>query len=285
MTGNDQIAIPVLLDNAGTQDTAAFLTSALRGAERLDICTGYISRVGLAQLGTWLASMPSDARVRLLVGMEPARWQYMGRRRTDEAGRAFLRQHLRQGDGLSAAEAQDVCQYLGQQARGCLAVKVRLGQTPDSHAAGQLHAKLYRAQGPALDLALVSSSNLTGGGLAEQGELNMRVADAETLHTLDQWFETAWHHAASFGPQAILGPPQPGWMDEQAKTRTELVAEPMPEVDEAPATRSFLQHGLDWFMKWGVIWLFLLFLGATWLFGTMVFDQFPQLGAFLQGLF
>jgi len=59
-----------------------------------------------------------------------------------------------------------------------------------------LHAKLYLTYNdhPAASIkAFVGSSNLTGPGLSEQGELNVDVTDGDATAKLKEWFEERWH--------------------------------------------------------------------------------------------
>lgn len=67
----------------------------LVGTQRLDVCTSYVSKVGWERLSTWLDQMDKDARVRVLIGMEPKRWQDRSQGTlTDKAAPHFLAQHL-----------------------------------------------------------------------------------------------------------------------------------------------------------------------------------------------
>ena len=59
-----------------------------------------------------------------------------------------------------------------------------------------LHAKLYLTYNdhPSAPIkAFVGSSNLTGPGLAEQGELNVDVTDSDATAKLQGWFEERWN--------------------------------------------------------------------------------------------
>ena len=59
-----------------------------------------------------------------------------------------------------------------------------------------LHAKLYLTYNdhPAAPIkAFVGSSNLTGPGLSEQGELNVDVTDSDATAKLKSWFEERWN--------------------------------------------------------------------------------------------
>jgi len=59
-----------------------------------------------------------------------------------------------------------------------------------------LHAKLYLTYNdhPAAPIkAFVGSSNLTGPGLSEQGELNVDVTDSDATSKLKTWFEERWN--------------------------------------------------------------------------------------------
>ncbi len=58
-----------------------------------------------------------------------------------------------------------------------------------------LHAKLYLTyskQPGAPTVAFVGSSNLTGPGLSEQGELNVDVTDGDAANKLSRWFNARW---------------------------------------------------------------------------------------------
>ncbi len=68
---------------------------------------------------------------------------------------------------------------------------------------GRIHAKLtlldYPAGHPdAPGLAVVGSSNLTLGGDAHPTELNVVVADRESLAALEEWYQRLWDGAQDF---------------------------------------------------------------------------------------
>lgn len=192
---------PVLYDNLrNATSTGERLDVALKGAQTLDICVGYLSTGGLEQLDRWIEDMAPESRVRLLVGMAPSRWK--PGKASPPAAAAFLAKHLAQQgrrDPRNRTRAAAVLQRLElHRAAGRLEVRQRLSPKP-------LHAKLYlwtdRAAVPA---ALVGSSNLTGQGLREQGELNLQVSSAGDAAHLAAWFDDRWREPASYHARQVL---------------------------------------------------------------------------------
>lgn len=117
--------------------TRARLDQSMVGAQRLDICTSYISRADLEQLCDWLDRMDNKARVRVLIGMAADGWEDWGKDEiTIRAEPFFLAQHFRPDQKYD----QDAIPFLErlerQEADGRLIVKLR-------HPRSALHATLY----------------------------------------------------------------------------------------------------------------------------------------------
>lgn len=183
-----------LVDNLSSK-TGALLDQVLVSAQRLDICTGFVSRTGLERLAHWLDRMDSDARVRVLVGMPPDGWRDLGKGRlTGKAAAHYLASHVGYDDRVAA-----VLERLAHhQAAGRLEVRLR----PPRAA---LHAKLYlwTAANGRLE-ALHGSSNLTGRGLGEQGELNTHMRKPNSTRYFVAWFDARWQDKDSVGNPKLL---------------------------------------------------------------------------------
>ena len=81
------------LDNADPGRTLSqYLQHAVPAAQRLCICTGYVSVQGLQFLAECLDPMDPQAEAQLLIGMPPRGWKYPPS--TATAGATCLRRHI-----------------------------------------------------------------------------------------------------------------------------------------------------------------------------------------------
>ena len=189
-----------LVDNLSLgNSTGARLDRALVGAQRLDICTSYVSKVGLERLATWLDQMDQDARIRLLIGMEPKRWQDRSHGiLTDKAASHFLALHLQFNNRYDKAILPVMERLERHQANGRLEVRLR-------NPRAALHAKLYvwtDAEGRQANL--IGSSNLTSAGLDVQGELNAHMRKMDGIRYFVAWFDARWQEKDSVGDVNLL---------------------------------------------------------------------------------
>ncbi len=187
------IPLPLIDNLSAATGTGPYLDTALAGATRLDICTGYVSASGLARLANWLDGMNPDARGRLLIGMAPQGWQYKGA--TAKAASYFLAQHL----DYSPSTIPILQRLERHRQDGRLELRLRLTEP------SRLHAKLYLWKRAADEgNGLMGSSNLTENGLGDQGELNVHVQRAEALRYLIAWFDARWQEPDSFAAPELL---------------------------------------------------------------------------------
>ena len=85
--------VGTFLDNADPGRTLGqHLQQAVPAAQRLCICTGYVSGPGLQFLAECLDQMDPQAEAQLLIGMPPRGWKYPPS--TATAGATYLRSHL-----------------------------------------------------------------------------------------------------------------------------------------------------------------------------------------------
>ena len=85
--------VGTFLDNADPCRTLGqHLQHAVPAAQRLCICTGYVSGQGLQFLAECLDQMDPHAEAQLLIGMPPRGWKYPPS--TATAGATYLRSHL-----------------------------------------------------------------------------------------------------------------------------------------------------------------------------------------------
>ena len=85
--------VVTFLDNSDPGRTLSqYLQQAMPAAQRLCICTGYVSGQGLEFLAECLDQMDPQAEAQLLVGMPPTGWKYPPS--TATAGATYIRRHL-----------------------------------------------------------------------------------------------------------------------------------------------------------------------------------------------
>ena len=177
------------LDNAEPGRTLGqHLQQAMPAAQRLCICTGYVSVQGLQFLAEWLDQMDPQAEAQLLIGMPPTGWKYPPS--TATAGATYIRRHLtgnRRRQGIDAEPTNpEVWQRLAaHEEAGRLALRLRAPFNA-------MHAKLYLWQtADVLWRGVSGSSNLTHSGLTGAGELNT-ILTSERAHWAFSWFQTHW---------------------------------------------------------------------------------------------
>ena len=189
-----------LVDNLSpSNSTGARLDRAMVGAQRLDVCTSYVSKAGLERLSIWLDQMDQDARVRLLIGMGPKRWQDRGQGiLTDKAAPHFLARHLQYNNQYDKAILPVMERLELHQANGRLEVRLR-------NPRAALHAKLYVwTDAGGRQANLIGSSNLTRAGLDVQGELNAHMRKMESIRYFVAWFDARWQEKDSVGDVNLL---------------------------------------------------------------------------------
>ena len=85
--------VGTFLDNSDPGRTLSqHLQHAVPAAQRLCICTGYVSGQGLQFLAECLDQLDPQAEAQLLIGMPPTGWKYPPS--TAPAGATYLRRHL-----------------------------------------------------------------------------------------------------------------------------------------------------------------------------------------------
>lgn len=207
--GNDQY----IIDNINYKFEQA-LNKLMQGndVERTDFCVGYFNLRGWNFIADRIDQLPGgivregDKEVhrtcRLLVGMfkpenEIVRALYSKtKKKTDsnEVNRAKLaiaREFRTQLTlGFPSKEDEKTLRQLSEQLKSKkVCVKLSVKQ--------QLHAKLYIAYRPTMDLlpraSIMGSSNLTFSGMSGQGELNATFSDSLQNNELVNWFEDRWN--------------------------------------------------------------------------------------------
>ena len=179
--------VVTFLDNADPDRTLSqHLQHAVPAAQRLCICTGYVSVRGLELLAEWLDQMDPQAEAQLLVGMPPSGWKFPPS--TATAGASYIRSHLtgnrrRQGTEAGPLDLEVWQRLAAHEEAGRLALRLRA----PFHA---MHAKLYLWQG------VSGSSNLTHSGLTGPGEFNTSLT-AEPAQRALRWFHTHWQEQSS----------------------------------------------------------------------------------------
>ena len=179
--------VGTFLDNADPGRTLGqHLQHAVPAAQRLCICTGYVSGPGLQFLAECLDQMDPHTEAQLLIGMPPRGWKYPPS--TATAGATYLRRHLGAGEGSLDLEVWP--RLAAHEEAGRLALRLRA----PFHA---MHAKLYLWQTAAGHWQGVSgSSNLTQSGLTGAGEFNT-ILTAEPAQRAFRWFHTHWQEQSS----------------------------------------------------------------------------------------
>ena len=184
--------------------------SAGHAVERVRIASAFFSPQGLARLSDNLAAVP---QVRLLLGVEPQAEDYTERRKPGESEEEFrirrLRNRLqrclnaiRQAGGdrpftrEALAELKRLHAFLG-------ADNLEARHYTEEF----MHAKLYLldAAGAAGGALFIGSSNLTGGGLEHNLELNLRSEEATATGEAAEWFESVWRGAEPLDLAELYG--------------------------------------------------------------------------------
>ena len=175
--------VVTFLDNSDPDRTLSqHLQQAVPAAQRLCICTGYVSVQGLQFLAEWLDPMDPHGEAQLLIGMPPTGWKYPPS--TATAGATYIGRHL--GADVGSLDLEVWPRLAAHEEAGRLALRLRA----PFHA---MHAKLYLWQTAAGPWRGVSgSSNLTQSGLTGAGEFNT-ILTAEPAHRALSWFQTHWH--------------------------------------------------------------------------------------------
>ena len=132
--------VGTFLDNADPGRTLGqHLQQAVPAAQRLCICTGYVSGPGLQFLAECLDQMDPQAEAQLLIGMPPSGWKYPPS--TATAGATYIRSHLtgnrrRQGTEAGPVDLEVWQRLAAQEEAGRLALRLRAPFRA-------MHAKLY----------------------------------------------------------------------------------------------------------------------------------------------
>ena len=162
--------------------SASTCSTPSRRAQRLCICTGYVSGPGLQFLAEWLDPLDPQAEAQLLMGMPPSGWKYPPS--TATAGATYLRRHL--GAGAGSLDLEVWPRLAAQEEAG----RWRCACGPRSPPCTPNSISGRRQQ--ATDSLPVACSNLTQSGLTGAGELNT-ILTAERAHWACSWFHTHWH--------------------------------------------------------------------------------------------
>ena len=132
--------VVTFLDNADLGRTLGqHLQQAVPAAQRLCICTGYVSVQGLQFLAEWLDQMDPQGRAQLLIGMPPTGWKYPPS--TATAGATYIRRHLtgnrrRQGTDAGPLDLEVWQRLAAHEEAGRLELRLRAPFRA-------MHAKLY----------------------------------------------------------------------------------------------------------------------------------------------
>ena len=255
--------VVTFLDNADPDRTLSqHLQHAVPPAQRLCICTGYVSVRGLEFLAEWLDQMDPQAEAQLLIGMPPTGWKYPPS--TATAGATYLRRHI--GDDTGPLDLEVWQRLAAQEEGGRLALRLRA----PFHA---MHAKLYLWQTADGRWQGVSgSSNLTQSGLTGAGEFNTSLT-AEPAQRALRWFHTHWQEQSSRRVPQVWAELAADW---QAETEEEIIeeGEVIVPASGVPARRGLAAafEGRLWTKEYRVFWaVFLLvtgllaaFVGGWW---------------------
>lgn len=196
--------MPLILDNIDSSLEEAMLNS-IGSSHSLDAAVGYFNLRGWRLIADAVDALPQrdgkKPKVRLLVGMTESPTDEMRRlmrlRGEQPVTNEVADQHRHEAMkelraqlqvGLPTAQDEVALRTLRRQmADGDVEVRLFL--------AHRLHAKLYlchRDDTAAPRVGYVGSSNLTRGGLRDQGELNVDVLDTDATAKLARWFEDRW---------------------------------------------------------------------------------------------
>ncbi|MYD04086.1 MAG: NgoFVII family restriction endonuclease [Acidimicrobiia bacterium] len=199
--------MPRILDNLseGTDNQMeASLLQTLRSSRSLDSAVGYFNLRGWGLISDSVSALPGaedGTKARVLVGSteDPQR----------EMRRLLRTRPSPPVDGAAVSEAMQeaLAEFRAQLEVGIptpsdenqlrlLKCQIERGEVDLRMClAHRLHAKLYlahRDDQPVPRIGYVGSSNLTGAGLREKGELNVDVTDITSTQLLADWFEKLW---------------------------------------------------------------------------------------------
>jgi len=232
--------------------TASGLAEDAPALAEIAIATAFVSPAGF---GVLAPQLDRAARVRLLLGAEPApeAWRAM-RRPGDPPQAAFAKREVAEGLKLLHAglRRERDRQPFTAESRGHLRAMARMLRTGKLetrlYARAFLHAKAMLLDGydPAI---VVGSSNLTRAGLMTNLELNLRHRDAAVFAQARAWYDRLWDEAEPFDLAALFEEPEavfPPWLV-FLRILFQLYGE---ELDQE--TREAGEIGLTEFQKHGV---------------------------------
>ncbi len=207
---------PEFIDNRDGNTLALALSRVLGGGgvagvseapvgrpEEIAIAAAFFSPAGLASLAPHLDGL---SKIRLLFGVEAPRDAEMRRPEVGESRERFearlMREGLREAEGAARA-ARDRFPFTREGIEGLRRLAARLsGQNVEVRRYEQsfLHAKAYLfwpGDGAVGGLAgvIAGSSNLTGGGLQRNLELNLGRYDGPVIAAARRWFDSLWDEA------------------------------------------------------------------------------------------
>lgn len=196
--------MPQVLDNIALKLVDA-LRQTLELSHACDFCVGYFNLRGWGRVDDLIERYEGGEgkSARILVGMYQA---------PDEEMRVAL-QVMRQEKLLDSRDIKRIRRELTESFRKQLATGVptnadeaTLRRLAHQIRKGKVHVKLfvryplhaklyliYRNDPNIPIVGYLGSSNLTGAGLSEQGELNVDVLDSDACRKLRRWFEERWN--------------------------------------------------------------------------------------------
>ena len=218
----------LFIDNRNGDTLAKALSEALTGGgvlerplpNELDIATAFFSPSGFMRIAPHVEGL---RRIRLLLGAEPPAESAVARRRLEETEEAWVDRRLREGltqleHGLqSERDRLPFSQSSAVAIRALLKVlesdrmEVRLYRDAFLHAKAYLLETREGENYPYSGGLIVGSSNLTGGGMARNLELNLGRYDDPVSKQGRQWFEDLWDQAVPFDLAALYELPFAAW--------------------------------------------------------------------------
>jgi hypothetical protein len=218
----------LFIDNRDGQTLARALIAALTGdgvkelplPNELDIATAFFSPTGFNRIAPHVKRL---RRIRLLLGAEPPSEAAIARRRIDETTEVWAGRRLREGltqleNGLQAERDQLPFSQSSRSAirallhvlrSGCM--EVRLYRDAFLHAKAYLFEAVDDGEYPRSSGLIVGSSNLTGGGMANNLELNLGRYEDPVAVQGRRWFEELWQQALPFDLAALYELPFAEW--------------------------------------------------------------------------
>lgn len=218
----------LFIDNRDGQTLAKALIAALTGdgvrekplPDELDIATAFFSPAGFRRIAPHVGGL---RRIRLMLGAEPPAESATARRRLDETTEAWTGRRLREGltqleTGLQAERDQLPFSQSSEAAVRALLQVLRSGRMEVRlYRDAFLHAKAYLFEAnepgkyPRGGGLIVGSSNLTGGGMVNNLELNLGRYDDPVASLGRRWFEELWQQAVPFDLAALYELPFAEW--------------------------------------------------------------------------